>query len=371
VIRWAQLVQPRIIVLENVEEFEDWGPVIEVSPGRFIPDPDKRGLTFKIWLGRLKGLGYEVEFTSLVAADYGAPTIRRRLFLIARRDRQPILWPEATHGEGTGRDWKPASDIIDWSLPCPSIFERSRPLAEATMKRIAIGVKRFVIDEQEPFIIRTGHYSKRTGAGLREGCGAGTFRGQSLRRPVATLCATNDKNLVVPLISKHYTGVVGHSVRRTLGTVTSIDHHALTSAFLTKYYGTAIGAKMSKPLPTVTGQGNHIGEVRAFLTKYYGGGKKKRSGVAQGLRDPLHTVRGKDCFGLVEVHGEQYRIHDIGMRMLQPHELSAAQGFPDSYEIAQLADGTQLTKEAQIRMIGNSVSPPNAEAIVREVVQSV
>lgn len=398
VIRWAKAVRPRVIVLENVQEFETWGPL--GPDGR--PDKSRTGRTFRQWLGRLTGLGYSVEFRPLVAADYGTPTTRKRLFLVARRDGKPVVWPEPSHGDGRGESWRTASEIIDWNLSCPSIFTRKRPLAEATLRRIAAGIRRYVveaanpfiipvthqgdrrvhgIDEPlrtvtaahrgelalvEPFIVRHGHYSTRTGAGLRymKG-GAGTFRGQPLRSPLATVCATNDKHLICPVITKHYGGVVGHDVGRPLGTVTARDHHALTAAFLTKFYGTSVGSSCASPAPTVTAGGGrgggHLGEVRAFLLKYYGAEGRAQQ---QGLFDPLHTVTTKARFGLVTIHGEQYQIADIGMRMLQPHELFAAQGFPEGYEIAPEHNGKPLTKTAQISLVGNSVCPQVAEAVV-------
>lgn len=395
VIRWAKAVRPRIIVLENVEEFQTWGPVVD---GR--PDPGRMGETFREWLAELASLGYAIEFRTMVAADYGAPTTRRRLFLVARCDGQRPAWPSPTHGSGRAHPWRTASEIIDWTIPCPSIFERRRPLRDATLRRIAAGIRRYVIEAPapfivplthrgddrvhgidepvrtvtgahrgelalvNPFIVRHGHYSTRTGAGLREGCGAGTFRGQQLGAPLATVCATNDKHLVVPLVTKHYGGMVGHDVRQALGTVTARDHHALTAAFLTKFYGTSTGAPLDRPLPTVTAGGDraggHIAEVRAFLIKYYGAA----SGQEQELGAPLHTVTAKARFGLVMVHGEPYEIVDIGMRMLQPPELFGAQGFPGDYEIAPLYNGRPLTKTAQTRMAGNSVSPPPARKLV-------
>lgn len=394
VIRWARAVHPRVIILENVEEFETWGPLDE--DGR--PDAGRAGETFRQWLAALTACGYRVEFRKLVAADYGAPTTRRRLFLVARRDGRPIVWPKPTHGKGRSKPWRPAAEVIDWSLPCPSIFERKRPLAEATLRRIAAGIQRYVVNAGDPFVIpvrhagdarvhglheplrtvtashrgelalvspflvRHGHYSTRTGAGLREGCGAGTFRGQPLATPLGTVCATNDKHLVCPIITKHYGGVVGHDVRRALGTVTGKDHHALTAAFLTKFYGTSTGADARAPLPTVTGQGNHLAEVRAFLIKYYG--DKGRSARTESLFEPLHTITTGPRFGLVVVHGQAYRIVDIGMRMLQPRELFRAQGFGDDYDIAPEFNGKPLTKTAQTALAGNSVCPPNAQALV-------
>jgi DNA (cytosine-5)-methyltransferase 1 len=403
VIRWAKTVRPRVILLENVEEFQTWGPLTDENR----PDPSKVGETFRAWLAELTGLGYRVEFRTLVAADYGTPTTRKRLFLVARCDGGPIVWPEPTHGAGRGRSWRPAAEIIDWSLPCPSIFDRPRQLAEATLRRIAAGIRRYVIEAAspfvlpvthqgdarvhgideplrtvtaanrgefalcQPFIVRHGHYSTITGAGLREGCGAGTFRGQPLEAPLATVCATNDKHLVVPFIAKHYGGpnghqVVGHEVEKTLGTVTARDHHALAAAFLTKFYGTSVGADAREPLPTVTSGGGrgggHLAEVRAFLVRYYSAGG---AGTAQqSLFDPLHTVTTRARFGLVMVHGEPYEIVDIGMRMLQPHELFAAQGFPSDYQIAPEFNGRPLSKTAQTELAGNSVCPPVAESLV-------
>lgn len=393
VIRWARAVRPRVIMLENVEEFQTWGPLDE--NGR--PERTGVGKTFEEWLRALTSLGYTVEFRSLVAADYGTPTTRRRLFLIARRDGSPIIWPSATHGSRKPIPWRPAAEIIDWSLPVRSIFNRPRPLAEATLKRIARGIQRYVLATShpfivplthqgdarthsvleplrtvtaanrgelalvEPYIVRHGHYSTLTGAGLEEGCGAGTFRGQSLKMPLGTVCATNDKHIVCPIVTKHYGGVVGHEVARPLGTVTSRDHHALSAAFLTKFYGTSIGSPVQQPLPTVTGGGQHLAQVHAFLVKYYGAGGHDS---AQQVLEPLHTVTAKARFGLVTIRGEQYRLVDIGMRMLDPRELFAAQGFAPGYVIAPDHRGKPLTKTAQIALAGNSVCPQVAQALV-------
>lgn len=439
VIRWAREVRPRVIFLENVEEFQTWGPLGE--DGR--PDPEKMGETFREWLAALVDLGYRVEHRVLVAADYGTPTTRKRLFLIARCDGAPIVWPAPTHGKGRGTAHRPAAEIIDWSLPCPSIFDRTRPLAPATLKRIAAGIQRYVIGAAEPFIlpvthqgdsrvhgigeplrtitganrgelalarpffvgaggpayagkpgdvgrplgtvvgenhraivepfiVRHGHYSTITGAGLREGCGAGTFRGQQLGIPLATVCATNDKHLVAPIVTKHYGGAnghqaVGHPVTGTLGTITAQDHHAVTAAFITKYYNTSTGSSLADPLPTVTAGGGrgggHLAEVRALLERFaagvHGGG-----GQNADLFDPLHTVTAKARFGLVTIHGETYQIADIGMRMLQPHELFAAQGFPADYDICPDFNGKPMTKTAQTELAGNSVCPQVAAALV-------
>ncbi len=352
VIRWAAKVRPRVIMLENVEEFATWGPLRD---GR--PCPDRRGETFRTWVSQLEDLGYVVEWRALAACDYGAPTTRRRLYLIARCDGEPIAWPEPTHGPDRAESYRTAAECIDWSLECPSIFTRRRPLAEATQRRIAEGLRRFVVETEAPFIIRHGHYSKRTGAGLRPGCGAGTWRGQRLEEPLATVCATNDKNLVLPHLqregetsstpaplvaawmAKHYSGVVGHGFARPIGTITAQDHHAVVEAALHP-------GKDRSP------------EVAAFLTKYYG------TAVGSDLREPLHTITSRDRFGLVVVAGLKYRITDIGMRMLAPRELYRAQAFPESTEIAPRLNGKPITKTAQLRLCGNSVVPLVAQQLV-------
>lgn len=326
VIRWAKEVGPRVILLENVEEFQDWGPLDHND----MPIKDKAGETFEEWLRALTALGYTIEHRSLVAADFGAPTTRRRLFLVARRDRERLAWPEPTHGPGRSVPWRSAAEVIDWTLECPSIFGRKRPLAEATLKRVAAGIQRYVVGAKNPFLIRTDMQSGNRLRGVA-----------SVDEPLRTITSSGGLALVCPVIIKHYGGVVGHGVTRPIGTVTATDHHALATAFLVK------------------GREGRSEEVRAFLVKYYGAGLPRSGEPFRGL---VGATKGTE---LVMIHGEPHQIVDIGMRMLQPHELFRAQGFPDSYQIAPMYYGKPLTKTDQTRLAGNSVSPPTAEALAR------
>lgn len=435
VLRWAALVRPRVIMLENVEEFRTWGPLLESGQ----PCPLRKGKTFRSFIHQLQEKGYRVEHRELRACDYGAPTIRKRLFLIARCDGQPIVWPSPTHGAPTSPDvvegrlqpWRTAAECIDWSIPCPSIFERARPLAEATMKRIARGIRRYVVDAADPFIVKCNHTSSRTvydcfrGSGiheplktitashgmavvapyltehangstqrnfpanepLRTQCaevkgghfaivaptliqvGYGEREGQApraldLARPLGTVTAQGGKHaLVSAFMAKHYGGGyegAGAPLDGPAHTITTADHHALVTSNLIKLRGECTGSAAGEPVATVTAGGTHLGEVRAFLVKYYGQG-----GQDQSAADPMHTIPTKDRMGLVTVAGQEYQIADIGMRMLEPHELYAAQGFPQDYIIAPTINGRRLPKHAQVRMCGNSVCPPLAAALVR------
>jgi DNA (cytosine-5)-methyltransferase 1 len=386
VVKWAKAVRPRVICLENVEEFQTWGPL--AADGR--PCPQRKGSTFARWKGQLERLGYRVEHRELRACDYGAPTIRKRLFLVARCDDQPIAWPEPTHAakpaKGSGlRPWRTAAECIDWALPCPSIFERERPLADATRRRIAHGVMRYVVNAAEPYIVRIGQTGHSDGGKVRPttaplstvttkaehllvsptlatiGYGEHATqkpRVQDIERPLGTIVGAKKHALVAAFLAKHYTGVVGSELPQPIGTVTTQDHHSLVAANMIKLRGTSHSASAAEPLHTVSAGGTHHAEVRAFLTAYYG------SDQDTPLHEPMHTVTTKPRFGLVTVAGQQYAIADIGMRMLQPRELYRAQGFPDTYVIDRGADGHVLPKDAQVRMCGNSVCPPLARVLV-------
>lgn len=372
-VRWAAMVRPRVIILENVEEFQTWGPLLDDG----TPCPARRGHTFRDFVRQLQELGYAVEWRELRACDYGAPTTRKRLFLIARCDGKPIVWPAPTHGApgSTGvksralKPWRTAAECIDWSLPCPSIFLSKeegralgvrRPLADATLRRVAKGVMRYVVDAAEPFIVGLAHgeHSERAGS-----------RATGIEQPLRTIHAGGGNfALVAPaLVQTGYGERPGQSPRvpgidKPIGTLVGSQKHALVTAFLAKHFGgnyTGPGAPLTEPMHTVTTQDHHA-LVCAFLTKYYGEG-----GQDQHIGDPLHTIPTVDRFGLVTVEQQQYRIADIGMRMLEPRELYRAQGFPESYQIAPVINGKPLPKRAQVRMCGNSVSPPLAAALAR------
>lgn len=363
-LRYAATVRPRVIMLENVEEFVTWGP-INVD-GR--PCPKNKGRTFTTFVNALRRQGYQVEWKELRGCDYGAATIRKRLFMICRRDGQPITWPTPTHAEpaspavktGQLKAWRTAGDIIDWAIPCPSIFDRKKPLAEKTQARIFRGLKRFV-DCANPYIV-----NNKAGF-ITEHANGSSQRNMPAGEPLRTICAEVKGGhfaLVAAFLAKHYGGNYtgpGSSLTDPLSTVTTADHNALVTAHIQRDFGTSTGHAMDRPLGTITadGGGGKSALVQAFLIKYYG------TVAGQSLDDPLHTITTVDRMGLVMVRGEPWRIVDIGMRMLEPHELFAAQGFPADYIHDRLADGTKLSKKAQVRMVGNSVCPPVAAALVR------
>ena len=352
--RWASEVRPDVIALENVEEFLDWGPLDEHDR----PIPERKGETFAWWLGVLRAAGYAVEWRTLVAADYGAPTTRRRLFLVARCDGRPIVWPAPTHARkptGELRPWRTAAEIVDWSLPTQSIFGRKKPLAEPTLARIAVGTWRYVLGRERPFIVPVTHPRDRrvhsidepvrtiTGAHRGELAvvaptlitrGYGERPGQTpraldIQAPLGTVVAGGVKHILVAAhIVKHYGGVVGHGLDRPLGTVTTIDHHALATASL------------DGP--------DHRAEVRALLERYA----------------PAQPPLG----GPIRIED----ICDLSMRMLAPRELFSAQGFPLDYvidlDVPATVRGKQVTRRItggeQTALAGNSVPPDLADAVV-------
>lgn len=391
VLKWAALVRPRVIMLENVEEFQTWGPLNR----RKHPIKSKKGQTYEKWRKQLEALGYTTETNELVAADYGAPTKRKRFFMIARCDGKPIVWPKPTHGDRNSEEVKKgllkpyvsAAEIIDWAIPCKSIFGRKKPLAENTMRRIAKGIKKFVLENPEPFIMQidqTGftqdrnksvHEPLTTIVSKAEHCLVTPYliqyhsettkdgvRAQSLENPIMTLDSSPRYGLVSAFISKYYGGTYkgeGSNCDKPLHTITGKDHHALVTAHIIQMNNNMIGTDIRDPVNTIVAGSGHLGEVRAFLIKYYG------QGVGQDIKEPLDTIVSKDRFGLVTIYGQQYQVIDIGMRMLEPHELFAAQGFPSNYIIDHDYTGKPYPKTAQVARCGNAVPPPFAEALVK------
>ena len=435
--RWAGLVRPRVIMLENVEEFKTWGPLGR----RHHPIKAKQGKTFEKFVQQLTGLGYEVQFRELVAADYGAPTMRKRFFMIARCDGEPIVFPEPTHAPAESEEVKAgllkpyvgAYTQLDFSLPCPSIFDTSeeikekygiravRPLAQKTMERIARGLKKFVLDNPEPFIIQCNHGGERRPNDIRKpmptitgkhGYGIveptlapymGTnttnhpggnckdpihtittgnqqclisptliqyhsetakdeVRGQSIEAPIMTVDGSNRYGLVTSFLHKFYDGGykgAGETLENPLPTVTSWDHNSVVTANLIQMNNHCDGKDIRQPLPTITAGDGHFGEVRAFLIKYYG------QGPGQDIKEPLDTVTARDRFGLVTIEGVDYQIVDIGLRMLEPRELYGCQGFPDDYIIDHDYTGKTYPRSEQVRRCGNAVCPPIPAALVR------
>lgn len=413
VIRWAASVKPRVIVVENVEEFEDWGPLIWGRTKRgegYIPDPARRGQSFQRWVSRLRNLGYEVEWRQLLAADYGAPTARNRLFIIARCDGRPIRWPAKTHGKGRAKPHRSAAEGIDFSLPMPSIFltpaealawgkahglpAPKRPLSDNTLARVARGFMKYVAQASDPFIVNVRH-DDRTGrvhsirdplptitASDREfsliaptliQTSYGERKGQrprilDIREPLGTVVAGGIKHsLVAAFLAKHNAGheATGQRLTEPLHTATVKDTKALVAAFLTKLRGwtpahiDSRSSPMTDPVETISAQGNHAAIVCAFLVKYYGSAEH-----GQSLFDPIGTVTTNDRFGLVTVTiaGEEYVVVDIAMRMLWPFELARCTGFRRDYVIDRVR-GRPIPKKTQTKLIGNAVPPAFARAI--------
>lgn len=440
VLKWAGTVKPRVIILENVEEFQTWGPVRKGKPVK-----SRRGETFRKWKEQLQALGYEIDHRELVAADYGAPTIRKRFFLIARCDGKPIIWPERTHApkdsedakNGKCKPWRGAAEIIDWTIPCPSIFDTTdeikekygiravRPLAVNTQKRIARGIEKFVLQNKEPFIVPIG-YGERKGQAPRVHdineplstiVGSGKqylampsliqyhteqserVRGQGMDEPIMTLDAANRYGLSVAYLAEYfqngrpldvksplhtsttkdreclcmahmekffsggYTGN-GSDANTPLGTVTAVDHNGLVETFISKFYKTGIGQKPDEPLHTITTSAGHFGIVTVKMNR-----SEMNLHHWNEVRELLNAYCGyaiaEDEILLLDVNGTMYFISDIGLRMLTPRELYAANGFPPDYIIDHDYTGKAYGKTKQVARCGNAVPPPFAEALVR------
>lgn len=255
-IRWAKLVRPRVIILENVEEFTTWGPLIGNRP-----DPMRKGQTFRRFVHALKRYGYRVEWNELRACDYGAPTIRKRFFLIARCDGLPIVWPEPTHGDpstlfvasGILHPWRTAAEIIDWTIPCPSIYDRKKPLCENTMRRIARGLRKFVLEHPQPYIVDDHiapfliqYHTEQSGKEVR---------GQAVDKPLMTADSSNRYGLVTALLIKYYGQGEGQSLREPLHTITVKDRFGLVIVRGEPYQIIDIGLRMLTPRELFRAQG--------------------------------------------------------------------------------------------------------------------
>lgn len=440
-LRWAAKVRPRVIMLENVEEFKTWGPLNRSHR----PIKAKQGHTYHKFISQLHDLGYEVQTRELVAADYSAPTMRKRFFMIARCDGKPIVWPNPTHGPadsekvkaGLLKPYVGAYTQIDFSLPCPSIFDTAeeikekygiravRPLAPKTMERIARGLKKFVINSPEPFIVPIG-YGERTGqqprihdikeplptvvsSGKHYLCepymvqigqtGFTADRSRDIRDPLSTVVSKNEHCLISPTLIQYHSETTkketrGQQVTEPIMTVDGSNRYGLVTSFLHKYYDGGYkgsGDSLKNPLPTVTSwdhnsvcaatliqmnnhcDGRDIKEPIPTITSGDGHFGEVRAflikyygqGTGQDIKDPLDTVTAQDRFGLVTVGGVDYQIVDIGLRMLEPKELYGCQGFPDDYIIDHDYAGNSYPRSEQVKRCGNAVCPPIPAALVR------
>lgn len=403
---------PRVITLENVEQMLQWGPLmakrcaktsralkadgsvaapgerVPVSDQYLVPDTRHRGRNWQHFVSALRALGYAVQWRTLCAADYGAPTTRTRLFLVTRRDGVPIRWPKPTHAAQPKRcqkKWRAAAERIDWSIPCPSIFLSAeagkaagvrRPLAENTMTRLAKGVQKFVLEAKQPYIVN------QMAPFITEHANGSSQRNMPGNEPLRTICSeVKDGHfaLAVAYLAQQNGGfneTPGHSPARPMTTITNTgSQQTLVTAHLTAMAQNVTGIDPEQPMPTILAGAARFGVVQctlspeveagalrvaAFLTKYYG------QGDGQDLRDPLHTITTKDRLALVTVTigGTPHVIVDIGMRMLTPAELYTAQGFPRGYIFDRGHDSRRFTKKAQVCFVGNSVSPAPERAVV-------
>ena len=321
VFKHARQILPDVIIMENVEEIQQWGPLDDEGK----PIKERAGEDYNRFVTAMKSLGYMFDSRELVAADYGAPTTRKRWYAIFRRDGREIVWPEQTNFKDHDPRWLQCGDYIDWSDLGISIFDRKKPLADATQKRIANGIKKYIIDNPNPYIVK----DKRALAFMIQYHGeqkAGDSRGQTLTEPIKTIDTSN--------------------------------RYGLVTAFLSKFYKTGIGQGCDEPVHTITTSPGHFGLVSAWLVKYYG------TGCGQELSEPLATITTKDRFGLVSVAGTKYAISDIFLRMLKPEELKVMQGFPKDYIIDRDYHWKKYPASEQVKRIGNSVVPMMAKALV-------
>ncbi|KAF1025010.1 MAG: hypothetical protein GAK29_02179 [Acinetobacter bereziniae] len=454
--KFAGKVKPDVITMENVKQMLKWGPLIAkrdkatgrvitldkillngkiqyriAEPGEYVPrdnqflvpDPKRIGQTWKQFIRHLKRLGYEVEWKKMVAADFGAPTTRERLFLVARCDGKSIIWPEPNYNKTPKRGqkkWRAGAECIDFTDLGKSIFDRPKPLADKTLKRIARGLKKFVIDIDNPFLVNsTTPFISRD---------FGTSTGHGIQEPLATITSAfgGHSGLISPILSPFFTEFANGSQQRNWSATEPLSticaqvkggHHGLVSAYMMQANGgfnETDGRKLNEPLTTITNTGSQQQLVSAVFTQAYYGDKSDSdhrsesidnplrtittenrhsfvsatlsqeniesalrvatflinfygNGDARDISAPLDTITTKDRLALVTVwiQGEPWLIVDIRMRMLHPRELYKAQGFPDTYIIEQGHDGKTLSKKDQVFMVGNSVSPYPMAAIAR------
>lgn len=436
-VKWAGQVKPDLITMENVWQILQWGPLIAkrckstgrvirrdgsvAAPGErvavqdqyLVPDPKRKGKTWRRFLQILKNMGYDILHGKLKACDFGAATTRERLYMVARCDGKPLYWPEPTHFKAPAKGqkaWRNAASCIDWSIPCPSIFLTKeegraagvrRPLADKTMERVRKGARRYVVDHADPFIVSVNH------------SGNDIARCQSVQDPTKTITGAHDFALVTPHVAPFLTEHANATSQRTmpanapLGTICAQvkgGHFALAVAYIAQHNGgfnetlgrhpeqpltaitttgsqqqlvtanlltlrkNCVGSPMDEPISTICAGAEHHAlleytlatdveegalRVAAFLMGYYG------TDNIYDLRDPAATITTRDRLALVTVviKGTPYVIVDIGMRMLTPRELYRAQGFPDNYVIDHGHDGQKFSKKDQVLMVGNSVSP--------------
>jgi DNA (cytosine-5)-methyltransferase 1 len=415
--RWAEVLRPKWLIIENVREFEDWGPLNRYHR----PLASKKGEIFTAWVNALRALNYHVEWQLMNAANFGGATKRIRLFVVARlgHSSKPIPWPAITHAK---EQWTPAASIIDWALPCPSIFGRKRPLADKTLRRIEIGLRKFCGPAAEPFIVKMRGTNTAVSAGdpLPTVTGGGNNAALAMPftmmlshpgdrvspvtapLPTITTAKGGEQAIVQPFILQTgHTGTTGrasyvHDPSEPLRTVTGRGEHAIVQPFISTFHNGPDGERRNgslfDPLPTVDTQNrhglvapfmvdvNHGGEdgrgqsvekpigalstkngkslVLPFITQYFG------TGHADGIDEPLSTVTCKHRHGLAMAQlvqtMQELSIVDVGFRMLEPHELAAAQGFPKGYEIYG-------TKAEQVKQIGNSVHTAVARALCQAI----
>lgn len=330
VYKHTKAILPDIILMENVEEIQQWGPLD--ADGH--PIKERRGEDYQKFITAMKSLGYVFDCRELVAADYGAPTTRKRWYAIFRRDGREIVWPAPTHFKDREPHWKACGDCIDWSDLGRSIFDRPKPLADATMKRIANGIRKYIIENPAPYIVKDGgklfvSYLDKAYGGNYAGCGS------DLSNPCST--------------------------------ITTVDHNRLVTAFLIQYHGEtkageSRGQLLTEPIKTID-TSNRYGLVTAFITKFY------KSGIGQECDEPLHTITtSPGHFGLVnvvlDIEGEKYILNDIFLRMLKPEELKLMQGFPKDYIIDRDYRWKSYPITKQVARIGNSVVPIMAQKLV-------